>query len=289
MNNKCAPGKTYTEGSCFSFINLKKIAEEYNKDYPSNQIIISNYHNKKALLRILNEKFMEKYKCENENQVCWASSSLVKKIKDTDIHYTFRPKGPNKQFEWLSTRDIDNVMKQYEYAHKDFKFLGAMPSDFDDLPIYGTTDLNFSELERKTHKLGAVINLDTHDQTGYQWVGLFINLKTNSIYYFDSFKKKPQTSTRKFVTRVLAYMANKKQDKTFDIDKFMNKFSNTNDYDVRYNKIQHQFKNSECGIYSMNFVIRLLEGETFDSIVNNITNDSDMNQNRKIYFRNANF
>ena len=56
--------------------------------------------------------------------------------------------------------------------------------------------------------------------------------------------------------------------------------------DVRFNKIQHQFKNTECGVYSMNFIIRLLNGETFDDIVNNITKDDEMNACRKEYFRN---
>jgi hypothetical protein len=70
------------------------------------------------------------------------------------------------------------------------------------------------------------------------------------------------------------------------MSEFMSKFHSSNDYDVRYNKIQHQFKNSECGVYSMNFIIRLLGGETFDDIVNNITDDITMNNCRKIYFRN---
>ena len=44
-------------------------------------------------------------------------------------------------------------------------------------------------------------------------------------------------------------------------------------FDIRYNNVQHQFKNSECGVYSINFVIRLAQGETFNDIVNNITKD----------------
>ena len=31
--------------------------------------------------------------------------------------------------------------------------------------------------------------------------------------------------------------------------------SNLDDFDIRYNKIQHQFKNTECGVYSINFII----------------------------------
>ena len=72
----------------------------------------------------------------------------------------------------------------------------------------------------------------------------------------------------------------------FDANQFLSKYQNTDDYDVRFNKIQHQFKNTECGVYSINFIIRLLGGETFDDIVNNITNDDKMNACRKTYFKN---
>ena len=60
------------------------------------------------------------------------------------------------------------------------------------------------------------------------------------------------------------------------------------DFDIRYNKIRHQFKNSECGVYSMNFIIRLLNGESFNAITQNITKDDDMNECRKVYFNNIN-
>ena len=57
---------------------------------------------------------------------------------------------------------------------------------------------------------------------------------------------------------------------------------------IKYNKIRHQFKNSECGVYSINFVVRLVGGESFEDITNNITNDEKMNGCRKAYFRNVN-
>jgi hypothetical protein len=284
--NKCAPGKKYSEGSCFTLDNLKKIAEEYNGKHHDKISITSN---KKQLLRDLNTKFQKEYECSDNDHVCWAGSKLVKDIKDRDINYTFRPKGPAKQYEWLSTRDIESVMKQYEYSNKDFKFLGAMPSDFDELPIYGTTDLEFRQLEQYTPKIGAVINLDTHNQSGSHWVAFYANLRNNTIYYFDSFAKKPQRRINMFIRRLLTHMYNKKHNTKFTVTEFMKKYHNSKDYDIRYNKIQHQFKNSECGVYSMNFIIRLLGGETFDEIVNNITNDDKMNSCRNTYFRNVNF
>jgi hypothetical protein len=294
MNNKCAPGKKFSEGSCFTYDNLISIAIEYNNHTDNHKDIIQldKINTKKELLRELNTRFQKTYVCDNQEQTCWLTSKLVRGINDRDLKYnTFRPKGPVKQFEWLSTNDIEAVMRQYEFKHKDFKFLGAMPSDFDELPIYGTTDLQFDELVRTTPKIAAVINLDTHEQSGSHWIGFYANLKTNTIYYFDSFGKKPQRRLNMFIRRLLTYMYNNKTttNQKLNVEQFMKRYHKSEEYDVRYNKIQHQFKNSECGVYSMNFIIRVLEGETFDEIINNITNDDKMNSCRNVYFRNANF
>ena len=64
--------------------------------------------------------------------------------------------------------------------------------------------------------------------------------------------------------------------------------ANLKEFDIRYNKIRHQFKNSECGVYSMNFIIRLLNGQTFTAITQNIIKDDTMNECRKVYFNNVN-
>jgi hypothetical protein len=54
---------------------------------------------------------------------------------------------------------------------------------------------------------------------------------------------------------------------------------------IDYNKTRHQFKNSECGVYSVNFILRMLKGESFENICSNITSDDKVNECRKQYFR----
>ena len=68
-----------------------------------------------------------------------------------------------------------------------------------------------------------------------------------------------------------------------------NESKNIEGFDIRYNSKQHQFNNSECGVYSINFIVRLVSGESFDEITNNITKDPKMNECRKSYFRNVDF
>jgi hypothetical protein len=184
---------------------------------------------------------MSKYNCKD--QLCWTRTEPVQKITDNKIkedikHYTFRPNGPKKQHEWLSTTDINKVMKQYEMQHKNFLFLGALPYDFDELPYYNTQDLNFNELEKGKYKIGAVINLDIHTQSGSHWVALYANLDENKIYYFDSFGKKPGKRIRNFCNRIISYMNNNEKINTKD---FFKKYKSSDKYDIRFNKTQHQF------------------------------------------------
>ena len=52
----------------------------------------------------------------------------------------------------------------------------------------------------------------------------------------------------------------------------------------KVNKIRHQFRNSECGVYCINFIVSMLKGEEFDNYTENIVKDLDMNEKREIYF-----
>jgi len=298
---KCAPAKNFTEGSCLTLESLQKIATNYNK---SNTDKIDTQLDKDELVKELDGKLKDK--CDE--QTCWLRLDIVKKLEDEDINNnTFRPKGPTQKYEWLSTNHINDVVEQYMKVHKDFLFLGAVPYDFEDLHVLGISTLNFSDIEKKgKHKLGMVINLDEHYKNGSHWVALYTDLAKNQIYFFDSVGKIPGKRIRKFINKLTKYLYTKKYNQNLPINdviaqlkalkKNKNKVNNNEhiknllggEIDVRYNNIQHQFENSECGVYSINFIVRLVGGESFNSIINNITSDEEMNKNREEYFRNVN-
>ena len=294
---KCAPSKTYTGRSCLTLESLKLIIESYNKKSKEcDKIKISD--NKEEMVKELEKKLSNK--CDN--QTCWLRLDIVQQledevIKEDIIKNTFRPEGPKKKYEWLSTSDINDVVTQYQEKHQDFLFLGALPADFDELEVLGISSLDFSELEQeKKHKIGIVINLDVHTQGGSHWVALYTDLKKGQIYYFDSFAKKPYIRTKKFINRIVKYIYKKKYNKEFNINAFIKKITSNGetkylnklkDFDIRYNTVQHQFNNSECGVYSINFIVRLVGGESFDEITQNITKDNEMNKCRTKYFRNV--
>jgi hypothetical protein len=282
MDEKCAPSKTYKDGSCFTLKSLKKIAESYNIKNPMSKIKISD--DKEGLVKELEDKM--KNTCSD--QTCWLRTDFVKAMNDEEIENdTFRPTGPDNKKEWLSTTDINNVVSQYQEKFKDFLFLGAVPADFLELEILGIKDLNFNELNKEgKNKIGMVINLDESWKSGSHWVALYANLDKDQIYYFDSFGKKPYKRTKKFINKIFTYMYKNKYKKNPIINDIIKGGASIKDFDVKYNSKQHQFSNTECGVYSMNFIIRLVRGETFQEITNNITKDAEMNKCRDSYFRN---
>lgn len=282
MEYKCAPGKKLSHGSCFTLDQLIKISKSYNNIH-SDKIIIKD--DKKYLLKELNSKLKKKYNCDD--QLCWLNTNIIKSLNSKDINFfTFRPDGPETKSDWLSTTNINDVMFQYEKKYSDFKFLGAVPYDFEELKFLEVYDLNLNELKKNNkNRVGMVVNLDEHYKQGSHWVAVYANLLDNKIYFFDSFAKRPKKRLKRFFGKILSYMYDKEYSKKVNYEKIVNDHPSLNSFDIRYNKIQHQFKNSECGVYSMNFIIRLLHGESFDEIVNNITKDDEMQKCRNVYFR----
>jgi hypothetical protein len=52
----------------------------------------------------------------------------------------------------------------------------------------------------------------------------------------------------------------------------------------KYSTIRHQKKDTECGVYAVNFIVERLNGKSFEDIVNNIISDDEMNKKRETTF-----
>ena len=292
MNTQCAPGKKFIDGSCLSIHDLVKILQLYyeTNNQPMPQL---EEYNKPSLLQKVNHIMKNSAECKDNDQVCWIESKMIADNQDSDVNLianeTFRPEGPDGKKKWLSTSHINNVLLQYETKFPDFKFFGAVPYDFDNLQQLEIYNVDFDKLVQsgKT-KIGMVINLDTHDMSGSHWVSLYADLLKNRIYFFDSFAQKPGKRLTKTIRNILNFMYNRTNNCKVVLTSYMCRVIKCNQYDIRFNKIRHQFKNSECGVYSINFIIRLLNEESFNHITHNITKDDSMNACRGVYFRNFN-
>jgi hypothetical protein len=271
----CAPSKTRgkNDKTCFSTRACKKMAHSYNRKRATcEEDKISLNLSKNDMFEMLMEKLKDSCRGK-DSDVCLLEQDFVKKIGDKEIHQnSLRPKKPKGKYEWLSNIDIGDVMSQYEKAHDDFIFLGPLPIDFADL-FDELANINLKKfVYNKKRKIGIVFNLDPHHMSGSHWVALFANIDKNTshISFFDSFGTDPPKEIKRFMDRL------EEQCKRYNIDK---------NPKVNINKIAHQQKNSECGVYSINFIINLLEGKSFENVATNIVRDEKMNRLRDYYFR----
>ena len=275
-------GKKTKKGSCLSDDALFKLRDVWNARHPDINIKTNDP------IEIWNKLyFYMKNTCNKES--CWLKQNFANddKYLKNELTKSFAPeypkewrKDPNK---WLSSIDILNVMKQYEEAYKCFTFIGPSPIDYDTHMLYGECvweelcHFNLqNEIDSGKTKIGIIFNLDPHYKGGSHWVSMFINIKKKSIFYFDSAGEKIPKQIDKFVQMVID------QGKTLPSTKRIDFV-----FDQNY-PVEHQYGNTECGIYSLFFIVHMLEDKiTSYYLKNHILKDQYMEKFRKIYFNNA--
>ena len=261
--------------SCYTNDSLYKLRDQWNKRH-LNKMIKTN--DPKEIHSMLSSYL---------NNVCKTESCWLKQNKDfgkisEDIIDSFAPESPSEwktnPNEWLSSVDIDKVMNQYKKAYKCFEFIGPSPIDFDTKTSHGEcvwNELcNFSlanQIKKGKNKIGIIFNTDPHNKSGSHWISLFINIKKKIIFFFDSVGTKPSKEIMKLVNRII--------DQGNKLNPKINfKFENNNG-------VEHQNGNTECGIYSLFFIIHMLQDKTTDEFYkNHIISDNDVQHYRKIYF-----
>lgn len=274
---KCAPDLQFENGSCIPLELLIEMANAYNdyfKDDKSKHIKLNSKLDtlypddyKKYLLLEFKNRF-------DGDQKDWIKSKYLELMSEENRDYlenkVFRPDGPQGRFDWLSTIDINQVLYQYEERYPNFKFLGAVPMDFMDLDYLPFKKINFKELELEGIKrLGVIFNTDKSTGKGKHWISLFIDLDKSQIYFSDSMGTRPTKEVNEFMQIIEKYLTDEKKKPNLD---------------VKYNKTQHQKGNSECGVYSINWILRLLKGKTFEHLTKKRLTDNQVNKCRIKYF-----
>lgn len=282
--NICAPNK-YDEqnNTCFSLEQLLEMARAYNR-YLTKQKLLPHEHKNinTDLIKIKSDKpYLLKQLLDRFDTVCKGNeicitkqefmNEIVAEMREEFDDYTFRPLGPLNPNEWLSTIDINKIMVQYEKIYSDFKFLGAVPLNCDELKFCSLYNLDFAQHEKNNiKKIGIIFNHDKFGQSGSHWVSIFMNLETGEFYFCDSVGKGPIGNIKKLIDNFEKYYEDKTGKKII----------------FKQNKKSYQKDSSECGVYSSNFIIRLLAGESFDNIIQNSLDFKDINSCRNLYFRN---
>ena len=275
----CSPKEknSVREFTCYTDKTLYKLRDLWNARHPDN--LISTNDAKEIHNSLKNQMGNV---CKQES--CWLKQKL--KFGDlneaTIIEESFAPVSPEEwkknPNEWLSSMDILDVMKQYEKAYKCFEFLGPSPIDFDTKKMYGSCvweelcNFNLEEhIKKGKTKIGIIFNTDPHYRGGEHWISMFINIKKKQIFFFDSVGNKAPIQVMNLANRIMDQGKKLKKPIQFTFDQ---------NYPV-----EHQYGNSECGVYSIFFVVHMLEDKITDYYLKtHVLKDKYMSKFRKVFF-----
>lgn len=284
------------DGTCFNREALVKLATIWNKNYASvhGKITRVATKTKEQLWDEIN-KMMTKICKGSGREWCWVDKLGPDARSSAEIMKSVRPMKPRewykKPYAWLSNYDIQAVMRQYQDDKENsYKFIGVFPLDFAAKTPFNAClyeeicKLDIVQMyQRKTKYVGMITNLDRHDEPGSHWTSLFVcidpALPSFGAYYYDSTFTNRDTPPREITEFMLLLKQQAAQiapGKAFRID---------------YNRNKHQYKNTECGIFSMIFQIRWLRklaknaATVFEDIVGIRMDDDDIHKLRDILFR----
>jgi hypothetical protein len=278
INCSPKPKEEINEFSCYTNKSLYKLRDLWNARHPDVKITSNS---PKEIHHFITEKLSGI--CNKES--CWLKQKSEFGPLQSDMADSFAPESPaewkKNPNEWLSSIDIMNVMKQYEKAYKCFDFIGPTPIDFDTRKLYGECVwdelCNFSiaeQIKNGKTKIGIIFNTDPHNRPGQHWISMFINIKKKRIFFFDSTGDKPVHQIMSLVERIKEQGLNLNKKIIFKFD------SNEG--------IEHQYGNTECGIYSLYFIVHMLEDKTTEHYLKtHILKDEYMNKFRHIYFNDS--
>lgn len=237
------------------------IKKEYNKHNLENRIVSNVPY---QILDDLRERLPT---CSSED--CFLNQIIDTGLREQIGKAIFSPKKPeswkNNKNEWLSDADIFEVIHQYEETYPEFQFMDSNYIDFDS-KLYGDTcvaeELCKFDLDKypgKT-KFAFVFNLSKHTMLGSHWVSLYVDLENKLLFFMDSAGDPIPDEVMALVNRI------KSQTKV------------RLKFDQSY-PMEHQYGSSECGMYSLYFIITMLTGKTSSGTI------LDCNRNKIRYFK----
>ena len=223
---------------------------------------------KKLLWKALRDRFAPY--C-HDDEACWLDnvdiSRQLKQVSPTAYnilnHFTLKPKGTKKKNGWLSTTEIDYVMTQYEQVFDGFfKYIGCFPSDYYKLSPYDFPDEILDNYERAA----IVFNLDESHQKGSHWIAVYFDIDKVTgqrvVEYFDPTGHPPNKNLEDFLAHPY-----------FE------------DALIVISKKPHQRSNTECGVYSLFYILERLRGASMNDINEERIVDGEMKEFRKVLFR----
>lgn len=268
MNEVCSP---YSKKN----INCKKIGCLKFEDFDKIKNLHENLSQK--------NKFIEENKCQYKSiDLCYLNSLLKKSylLENEDKAYIekiyemyYKPLVPSRWINnckkenkneclWLSDKNLSQIMNHYMYVYPNFLFLGVFLIDFyyhESKNLDGNyvflDKLNFDKLKKDhINCCGMIFNTAKTGEKGEHWVALIFFWHNNQgeINYFDSYGNQKISPIPNYILNYMQMISN--CGKKYGIH-----------FVLQSNKIIHQKKDGECGMYCLYFLIYSLNN-SFDMI-----------------------
>jgi hypothetical protein len=264
--------------SCYTDNTLYKLRERWNLRHPDAKIRSND-------TKVIHKQLMKYFKGVCNKESCWLKQNAEFGDIKNELTDSFAPASPadwkTNPNKWLTTSDIMKVMKQYEKAYKHFDFLGPSPINFDSRK--NNNEFVWDELRNfnlaqqiKNGKtmIGMIFNTDPHYSTGQHWISMFVDIKKGIIFFFDSAGKQIPNQVMTLVEKIKEHGMGLSPPIHFEFD--------------QNHPVEHQYSATECGIYSLFFVVHMLEGKlTKEYLKTHIIKDTYMEKFRKIYFNDS--
>jgi len=255
----CSPtvkGKTVHPDSCLLPANLEKIKQAYNAAHPSSVI-------KTESPSEIWDTLKDRLTCKSE--MCWVDQLTDATLKRQIKEFQFAPKKPEdwkgdkEEDKWVSNFDIMAVLHQYEKVYPEFVLIEPTTMDFDSRPkekggkcvLQDLCEFSLEKwIKKKKMKIAISLNLATYDSGGEHWVSLYVDIENRFIFYFDSGGDAPVPQIKVLIDRIV---------------KQGSQLSTPIRFKVHQNAgLQHQERDTECGMYSIFFFITMLTGKLID-------------------------
>jgi hypothetical protein len=264
-------------------VNGAKLKNERMKEYSLQQFYLNNFLLINAISIFIeatdktnfiekNKKYLKKLSNSREFDIFMVAIKELDKFKKILEQF-------NDQF------------KSPKYDEELIKFIKGKFKDFVN-DIYNEVK-EIVEKKYPIKRIAIVPNMDEHWKGGSHWVAIFANLENGNMYFYDSYGTRPETRLREFFKLVAEWKYENDKNKKLNIPEkeYLTKDNkNKNEieqiYDIRYSAIRSQYKYSECGVYSISFILRLLHGTSFDKIISQAVPDDLVNTCREFNFNN---
>ena len=276
----CSPGDNDVEGSCLDDDIVIKVAKALNTMSKKDKKLVPINLNRTPE-DIHGDVCREISKISNcSSEACWQKiQSLMKHLGNSKEEFkrSFKPLMPKEWIkdynEWLSTFEIEDCLKQHMDSDKNFYFYGAVPMDFKKCSVSNLCNFNMKKhLDKGESKIGIVFNTDPSTKDGEHWISMYMDLGKHNgpdygIYYFDSFGRKPSKEVTELIQKAIKQGEKCKKKPLYF-----------------YNDYSYQKANSQCGMYAIHFIKKMLEGLSFEEYLDTKLNDKLMIQLRNEYF-----